>query len=105
MPGSPWSLHWPALLQGAFGHLHRDNEVVAADPGAEEGEQVGVVQAADHFEGLQLDLGRRPAEADELQGHVEAAGSGGLPDLAEAALAQLLEQLVFRQRPVPRRQP
>src|SRR5262249_45209868 len=68
-------------------------------------EDVGVADGLDAAEGLQLLLGALAVVAgggevaeDELDGLEEAAGGLALPDLAEAAAAEALDEPVFGDR-------
>ena len=70
------------------GQLHADDQPVADLPGAEGGKQVGVADVFNDLQGIEFQVARALAQADELQGDLEAAGRLGLPDLAEAAFAK-----------------
>jgi hypothetical protein len=48
--------------------------------------------ALDDFEGSEFGRSHSSFQSDELQGYVKPAGAGGLPDLAEAAFSQPLDQ-------------
>src|SRR5581483_7499824 len=94
-----------AVPQVSLGQLHDDDELAVDDVVAFEAEDVGVADGLDAAEGLEFLLGALAAVVsaaevaeDELDGLVQTAGGFGLPDLAEAAAAEALDELVARNR-------
>ena len=80
------------VQQGPAGQLHRDDQPPLVPPRAEGGQQVRVADVLDDLQGAKLDRPDVAGQRDELQGDLEPARAGGLPDLAEAAPAQPLDQ-------------
>jgi len=88
-------------MQAAVGQFHHDEQVAVDDLDAVHRQQERVADRLDVLEGAQLLGGAvggvaevaAPAR-DELDRLDEATGRFALPDLAEAAFAQRLEQAV-----------
>ena len=85
--------------------FHDDDQDAVDDFDPVHRQQKRMSDGADIFEGLQLQLGVGAFGievvgfvADELDGLVNAAGRLALPDFAEAALAERLEEPVAGQR-------
>ena len=89
-------------LEVAVGQLHDEDQHAVEDLDAFEGEEEGVADALDALDGFPFLGGEAAAgvgvAADELDGLEEAAGGLALPDLAEAAAAQRLDEPVAGQR-------
>ncbi len=89
-------------LEVAVGQFHNQDQHAVDDFDALEGEEEGVADALDALDGLALLGGEAGAgvgvAADELDGLIEAAGGLALPNLAEAAAAERLDQPVAGQR-------
>src|SRR5262249_43010956 len=92
-----------AVMEVAVGKLHDDDQLALDDLYLLGGQDEGVAQALDAVQRAFLLLGAGAVDVegvevaeDELDGLEEPAGRLTLPDLAEAAAAQGLDQAVAR---------
>ncbi len=104
-PAGGLALH-EQVVQAAVGQLHHDDQLAADPLDAVHAEQKRVAEGLDVLQGAQLLLGAVGAvrvnvvvgAADELDGLEKSARRLALPDLAEAAGAERLDEPVARDR-------
>ena len=85
-----------AVQERPLGQLHRDDEIPPDLPSPERGQEVGVADVLDDLQGAEFERPDLLGQGHELERHLDLARPSRLPDFAEAAPAERLDQSVSK---------
>ena len=92
------------ILKGALAEFQREDQHVAAPPDAGGADELRMAYRLHQFDGPLRGGAGVAFQTQELQRHIDAAGAARVPDLAAAAAAEPLDQVIIGNRTAVRLQ-